>query len=253
MLIALSRKLALALFALLAGSIVLPAQPDTLQGLIVHPVFHGTLVLETSSGTIFVDPYGGAERFEAFGQPSLVLITHPHGDHLNAETLRGLDLTASTLIAPSAVLEKLPEDIAFAKVVALSNGEEAAIGGVGVRAVPMYNLPEEGARHPKGWGNGYILESGGQRVYISGDTEDIPEMRQLEDIDIAFVCMNLPYTMDVHQAADGVSAFRPAVVYPYHYRQGDGSFSDVELFRQMVGEKAPQVEVRLRDWYPNMD
>lgn len=249
----LSKKLALALFVLLAPSFVLSAQPDTLQGLIIHPVFHGTLVLETSSGMIFVDPYGGAERFKAFGQPRLVLITHPHGDHLNAETLRGLDLTAATLIAPNSVLEKLPEDIAFAKVAALSNGEEAAIGGVGVRAVPMYNLPETDARHPKGWGNGYVLESGGQRVYISGDTEDIPEMRQLEGIDVAFVCMNLPYTMDVHQAADGVSAFQPAVVYPYHYRQGDGSFSDIALFKQKVLEKAPQVDVRLRDWYTKAD
>ena len=101
--------------------------------------------------------------------------------------------------------------------------------------------------HPKGRGNGYVLELGGKRIYVSGDTEDIEEMRQLKGIDIAFVCMNLPFTMTVEQAADAVLAFKPKIVYPYHYR-GRGGFSDVEKFKQIVARE-PSIDVRLLDWY----
>ncbi len=110
----------------------------------------------------------------------------------------------------------------------------------------MYNLPEtEDSRHPKGWGNGYVFNMGGRRVYISGDTEDIQEMRNLEDIDVAFVCMNLPYTMGIDQAASAVAEFKPRVVYPYHYRNGDGTLSDVEQFKKMVNDKTDETEIRL--------
>ena len=112
----------------------------------------------------------------------------------------------------------------------------------------MYNLPEtEDSRHPKSRGNGYVLNLGGKRLYISGDTEDIPEMRTLQDIDIAFVCMNLPYTMTVEQAASAVLEFKPNIVYPFHYR-GKGGLADVEKFQQLVSEDQ-EIEVRLRDWY----
>lgn len=107
----------------------------------------------------------------------------------------------------------------------------------------MYNLREEALEfHPKGRGNGYIVELGGQRIYISGDTEDIPEMRQLTDIDIAFVCMNLPYTMTVESAASVVLDFKPKKVYPYHYKGTEG-FSDVEKFKSMVTERNKDIEV----------
>lgn len=132
----------------------------------------------------------------------------------------------------------------------LSNGEESEILGLTVQAVPMYNLPDDdSSRHPKGWGNGYVLTIGGDRLYFSGDTEDIPEMRMLSNIDYAFVCMNLPYTMDVDQAADAVLDFAPKVVYPYHYR-GQGGLSDVEKFKSLVNAGNPAIEVRLRNWYP---
>lgn len=116
-----------------------------------------------------------------------------------------------------------------------------------IRAVPMYNLPDDDeSRHPKGWGNGYILTLGEENIYFSGDTEDIPEMRELEDIDIAFVCMNLPYTMDVEQAASAVLDFQPAIVYPYHHRG-----QDIREFRKLVNRDNERIEVRLRDWYPD--
>ncbi len=109
----------------------------------------------------------------------------------------------------------------------------------------MYNLTEDRLRfHDKGRGNGYVLTVGGTRVYIAGDTEDIPEMRALQNIDVAFVPMNLPYTMTEEQAASGVNAFNPEVVYPYHY-QG----SDAEKFKELVEAGGGNTEVRLRDWY----
>jgi L-ascorbate metabolism protein UlaG (beta-lactamase superfamily) len=126
----------------------------------------------------------------------------------------------------------------------LANGETKSLHEIKIEAVPMYNLTQERLKfHDKGRGNGYVLRLGGKRVYISGDTEDIPEMRALKNIDVAFVCMNLPYTMDVTQAASAVREFRPRIVYPYHYRG-----SDVEKFKSLVGNDR-DVEVRLRDWY----
>jgi L-ascorbate metabolism protein UlaG (beta-lactamase superfamily) len=113
----------------------------------------------------------------------------------------------------------------------------------------MYNLPETAdSRHTKGRGNGYVINIGGKNIYISGDTEDIPEMRALKNIDVAFVCMNLPYTMDINQAASAVLAFKPKIVYPYHYR-GSGGLSDVAAFKKMVNEKDPKIDVRLAEWY----
>jgi len=115
--------------------------------------------------------------------------------------------------------------------------------------LPMYNLTADRQQfHPKGRGNGYVLTLGAKRIYISGDTEDIPEMRQLENIDVAFVCMNLPYTMDVEAAADAVLDFKPKIVYPYHYR-GKGGMSDLEEFRSIVGAGDGDIEVRLLKWY----
>ncbi len=115
----------------------------------------------------------------------------------------------------------------------------------------MYNLREDALQyHPKGRGNGYIVEFGGKRVYISGDTEDIPEMRQLKDIDMAFVCMNLPYTMTVESAASAVLDFKPKQVYPYHYR-GTEVFGVVEKFKSLVNKGNKDIEVIQLDWYKN--
>ncbi|WKN29713.1 MBL fold metallo-hydrolase [Porifericola rhodea] len=218
----------------------------------IQPVLHSTMVMKWNGKTIYTDPYGGEESFAQYAAPDLVLITDIHGDHLNVETLQALNLENSELIAPQAVIDQLEgSSVKFKKIHALANGEDTDWQDIKIEAVPMYNLPEtEDSRHPKGRGNGYILEVGGKRVYISGDTEDIPEMRNLKDIDVAFVCMNLPYTMDINQAADAVLAFKPAIVYPFHFRGGGGKFSDVESFKKMVNAKNDQIEVRLRKWYP---
>lgn len=214
----------------------------------INPITHGTLVLEHNGQVIYVDPYGGAAAFEGQKKPTLVLITDIHGDHLNLETLDGLDLSGATLVVPQAVADKLPAGTGKA-VEVIGNGQSKTFNGINIEAIPMYNLPESAdAPHTKGRGNGYVLALGGKQVYISGDTEDIQEMRGLKKIDLAFVCMNLPYTMDVDQAASAVSEFKPAIVYPYHYR-GTNGLSDVEKFKALVNASAPAVDVRLRNWY----
>lgn len=225
--------------------------PAKKGGIVLHPVVHATMILEWNGKTIYVDPYGGAEKFEGKPKADLILITDIHGDHLNIKTLEALDLSGAEFIVPSAVKEKMGDLASKAKKVwELANGESTEWDKIKVEAVPMYNLPEtDDSRHPKGRGNGYIVTMGGKRLYISGDTEDIDEMRKLKKIDVAFICMNLPYTMEEKQAASAVAEFQPKVVYPFHYRGGGGKFSDVEAFKKMVEEGSRNVEVKLLDWY----
>lgn len=205
----------------------------------VVPITHGSLLLKWQGKVIHVDPWS---RGNYEGQPSadLILITDIHGDHLDPEQIRKVRKEETIIVAPAAVQNTVPE----ARV--LSNGQTLEVLGIRIEAVPMYNLkrgPQPGALyHTKGRGNGYVLTLGSQRVYISGDTECIPEMKQLQNIDIAFVCMNLPYTMTPQEAAECVNAFRPKVVYPYHYRG-----SDLRAFQEAV--TAPGVEVRILEWY----
>lgn len=240
------------LFLSFTTSAVLAGQDEinTSEGVLtLTPILHGTLALEFNDKTIFVDPYGGGAKFEAFGNPDLILITDIHGDHLNLDTLGELNTENTTFVVPQAVKDKL-EGVDAKDIQVIANAEKKDWSGIGIEALPMYNLPETGdSRHPKGRGNGYILTFADKRVYLSGDTEDIPEMRALKNIDYAFVCMNLPYTMDVDQAASAVLEFAPGVVYPYHYRGGGGQFSDIEAFKTLVNSSNPSIEVRLRDWY----
>ena len=215
----------------------------------VQPITHGSVVLTWNDRNIYVDPYGGGALYEGLADPDLILITDIHGDHLNEATLNALNTANATLIVPQAVMDQLPEGMK-SKAQVIGNGESTMAQGVNISAIPMYNLPEdETSRHTKGRGNGYILTMGGKKVYFSGDTEDIPEMRALTGIDMAFVCMNLPYTMDINQAADAVLDFKPAMIYPYHYRGTDG-LADVAEFKKMVNDGNSQIEVRLKNWYP---
>ena len=232
----------------LAGDRIATEQGD----LIVHPVQHAMLLLQWNGKTIYVDPVGGAKVFAGLPRPDLVLVTDIHFDHLDPATLAGLIPAASQarIIAPKAVAEKLAQGPLSEKITVLAQGEKTELDGIVVRAVPMYNAtPERQKFHPKGRGIGYLVQLGGKTVYLAGDTEDIPEMRSLKGIDVAFLPMNLPYTMSVQQAADAVRQFKPKIVYPYHYRNGDGTKADLESFRTLVGRESG-VEVRLRQWYP---
>jgi len=220
---------------------------DTEAGPItVHPVSHASFVMETPKGTIYVDPVGDAAQYADFPPADLVLITHEHGDHYNAETLSALVGESTQLITNPAVFDMLPDDLK-GKATAVANAEMVQFAGMNIEAIPAYNMTEERKNfHPEGRDNGYVLNFDKFRVYISGDTEDIPEMRQLSDIDLAFVCMNLPFTMDVNAAASAVSEFAPTYVYPYHYRGRDGGTQDPEAFAKRVGT---DVEVKMGKWY----
>jgi L-ascorbate metabolism protein UlaG (beta-lactamase superfamily) len=222
---------------------------DTGNGaLTIQPITHGSLVLTWNNITMYVDPYGGGQAYQGVQPPDLILITDIHGDHLNPETLASIETGKATIIAPQAVADQLPDDLK-GKAVVLANGSKIEKLGIGIMAIPMYNIPDDkDARHTKGRGNGYVLSVGGKQIYVSGDTEDIPEMRALKNIDVAFICMNIPYTMDINQASSAVLEFKPKVVYPYHYR-GQGGLADVESFRKLVNAGNASIEVRLRNWY----
>jgi L-ascorbate metabolism protein UlaG (beta-lactamase superfamily) len=215
----------------------------------IVPIEHATAVLEWGAVTIYIDPVGGAAVFEGQKKPDLILITDIHGDHFSLETLQELKAIGATIIVPEAVAEKLPENME-SKIAVMDNGETAQFDQVTVTAIPMYNLREEALQfHTKGRGNGYVITLGEKRIYFSGDTEDIPEMRQLKNIDMAFICMNLPYTMTVESAADAVLEFKPKQVYPYHYR-GRPEVGDVSKFKELVNGSDPKIEVVQLDWYP---
>ncbi len=221
---------------------------ETESTLNIYPISHATAVLTSGKTTIYIDPTGGKEAFANYAAPTVVFITDIHGDHMSIKTLQALDLTATTLIAPAAVIEKLPADIAKT-LVTLNNGDSIDLPDLKAEAIPMYNLREEALRfHSKGRGNGYVLTLAGERLYFSGDTEDIPEMRALQNIDRAFVCMNLPYTMTVESAASAVLEFSPKKIYPYHYR-GTNGMIDVAKFKQLVNDAQKDIEVVQLNWY----
>lgn len=229
----------------------LPAADDiqTSKGpLKIQPLNHATLAMTWNGKTIYADPYEGAKTFERIATPDLILITDIHGDHFDPATLEALDLSHAVIVAPQAVVDKMSDKLK-SKAVVVNNGQTISKLDISITGIPMYNLPEApDAKHTKGRGNGYVLKIGDKTVYISGDTAGIPEMRSLKNIDIAFVCMNLPYTMDVPEAASAVLDFKPKIVYPYHYRGANG-MSDTEAFKKQVNASNASIDVRLRNWY----
>jgi L-ascorbate metabolism protein UlaG (beta-lactamase superfamily) len=218
--------------------------PDTIRtgmgDLKITPVHHGTVMLEHGGQVIVVDPYskGPVDRLP---KADLLLVTDVHSDHFDKDAIARVKKDSTVVVAPPAVAKDLPG----AK--ALENGQKMTVGTIGIEAIPMYNKvrgPEPGKLyHDKGRGNGYVLSLGDKRVYLSGDTECTEEMKALKDIDVAFVCMNLPYTMPPSEAAECIRAFKPKIVYPYHYRESNLA----DLTKALEGEKG--IEVRLRKWY----
>ncbi|EAS18564.1 putative metal-dependent hydrolase [Flavobacteria bacterium BBFL7] len=215
----------------------------------IMPISHATFAMKWDDKVFYIDPVGGIEAFKNMPEEDVILITDIHSDHLNLETLNGIRSEGSLLIVPEAVNEKIKEDQSDAEVI--HNDQSTSFDGFKVTAIPMYNLTEERLKfHEKGRGNGYVIEKNDYKVYISGDTEDIPEMRALQGIDKAFVCMNLPYTMTVESAADAVLDFAPVEVYPYHYRGTEGK-ADVIKFKKLVNTGNSDIQVNQLEWYLN--
>jgi L-ascorbate metabolism protein UlaG (beta-lactamase superfamily) len=230
-----------ALTVALVSSAALAATPEefstsagTLQ---LTPIQHASLMIKAGGKLMYVDPAQGS--YDGLPQADYILITDIHGDHMVPALVAKLKKPDTVILAPKAVAEKV------AGATVISNGETKTIGEFKIEAVPMYNMkPAADGQiyHEKGRGNGYVVTYGGKRFYFSGDTEGTPEMKALRNIDVAFVCMNLPYTMTAQDAAVAVRAFHPAVVYPYHYRG-----QDTAAFAKAL--EGTGIDVRLRDWY----
>jgi L-ascorbate metabolism protein UlaG (beta-lactamase superfamily) len=206
----------------------------------ITPLYHASTLIEAGGKAIYLDPAKPA-KFDGHPKADLILITDIHGDHMDPASIAAVSKSGTEILAAPAVVAT----VTSAKPIA--NGETKAMMGWTIEAIPSYNLkrgPAPGKLfHDKGRGNGYVLTYGGMRFYFSGDTEGVPEMRALKNIDVAFVCMNLPYTMPPDDAAEAVKAFHPKIVIPYHYRG-----SDLAVFQK--GLEGTGIEVRLLEWYP---
>jgi len=215
--------------------------PTSAGAVKITPLNHASILIQAVGKTIYLDPAKPA-RFFGMPKADLILITDIHGDHMDPDAIKEISKAETEILAPPAVVQT----VTAAKPIA--NGETKSWQGWTIEAIPAYNLkrgPEPGKfYHDKGRGNGYVLTFGDKRFYFSGDTEGIPEMRALKNIDVAFVCMNLPYTMPPEEAAEAVKAFHPKMVIPYHYRG-----SDVTVFQKAV--EAAGVQVRIMNFYPN--
>ncbi len=209
---------------------------------VIHPINHASFVMRWKDRYVYNDPVGGSSPYTGIPRASLILISHSHSDHFDAATLSAVKQNDTVIIAPAAVYSSLSVALK-AQTIPLSNGSSTNVLGIQVEAIPAYN-----ANHPKGTGNGYVVTLGGRRIFMSGDTGNIAEMRALTDIDVAFVCMNVPFTMTLAEAVTAVRAFRPRVTYPYHYRNQDNTQANVASFRQQISAD-PSLEVRLRKWY----
>ena len=205
----------------------------------ITPLNHASTLIEAGGKTIYLDPAKPAKLDGP--KADLILVTDIHGDHMDPDSEKAVSKEGTEIFAPPAVVQT----VTLAKPIA--NGETKTWGAWTIKAIPAYNLkrgPSPGKLfHDKGRGNGYVLAYGGKRFYFSGDTEGVPEMRALKNIDVAFICMNLPYTMPPEEAADAVKAFHPKVVIPYHYRG-----SDLSVFTKALAGTG--IEVRLLEWYP---
>jgi len=212
--------------------------PTSLGALEITFIGHGSLGFAIDGKVLYVDPVRREADYGRLPKADIALITHAHGDHLNPEALAACRKPETVVIVAADCEGKVDGALV------LHNGEERQVGEVVVRAVPAYNVLHQRSPgvpfHAKGQGNGYVLTFGDTRVYVAGDTENTPEMKALERIDVAFLPMNLPYTMTPEMVADAARAFRPRILYPYHYGETDPA----RLVALLAGEKGIEVRVR---------
>jgi L-ascorbate metabolism protein UlaG (beta-lactamase superfamily) len=200
---------------------------------------HGSLMFTYKNIVIHVDPFSKLADYSKLPTANLILITHEHRDHLDPSALEAVRTDRTTVILTETCAAKMPGGIV------MRNGDVEAVGGLTIEAVPAYNLvhmrSEGMPYHPKGIGNGYVIAFAEKRVYVAGDTENIPEMKNLKHIDYAFLPMNLPYTMTPEMVADAANAFKPRVLYPYHFGDTDTN----QLVALM--KRSPEMEIRVRN------
>ena len=206
--------------------------------LLITFIGHGTLMFKFNDLVVHADPVSWYADYDKMPKADIILVTHHHGDHLDPKAIKLISKKETKVILTKSCVEKFKDGIA------LANGDEKIISDISVLAVPAYNLVhkrDDGtAFHPKGVGNGYIVTFGNKKVYIAGDTENFPEMKDFKDIDIAFLPMNLPYTMTPEMVADAVDVIEPKVLYPYHF--GETNTDDL---LKLLNDKT-DIEVRIR-------
>ena len=198
-------------------------QKDTIEtsagNLEITFIGHASLILQFDKKIIQVDPFSRMADYSKLPKADLILLTHHHHDHLDSEALRHVRTENTKVILTATCAEQVEGGII------MKNGDVQTIEGITIEAIPAYNLIHKRENgqfyHPRGEGNGYVLTFGDKRIYIAGDTENTPEMKALKNIDIAFLPMNLPYTMSPEMVADAAKAFRPKILYPYHYGDTD--------------------------------
>jgi L-ascorbate metabolism protein UlaG (beta-lactamase superfamily) len=199
---------------------------------------HASLMMSFGGKSIQVDPYGQLADYSKLPKADLIFLTHDHPDHLDPAALRSVRTTNTVVVLPPVCAGKETGGTV------MTNGDARTVLGIKVEAVPAYNVVHKRAGgpvfHPKGEGNGYVLTFGDKRIYVGGDTENTPEMKALKSIDCAFLPMNLPYTMTPEMVADAARAFKPKILYPYHY----GDTNPAKLAELLKG--APDIEVRVR-------
>lgn len=240
-------KISLMLFILAAGFAVAGAFlqkleedsiPTSKGDLRISFVGHASLFLTHDGKVVHIDPVSGEGDYRSFPKADLILITHEHYDHLDAEAIRLLRKPGTQVVVSQACAGKIKD------AVVMKNGDQKTFQGFEVKAVPAYNIlhkrPDGAPFHPKGIGNGYVITLGDKRIYIAGDTEPIQEMKSLGAVDIAFLPMNLPYTMTPEMTAEAARTIKPKILYPYHFGETDTS----KLVRLL--ESFPGIEVRIR-------
>ena len=212
--------------------------PTSAGDLAISFLGHGSLLMSFAGKTIYVDPYSDVADYSGLPKADLILVTHEHGDHLDLKAIGHIRKATTDMVISQSCASQLPDGHV------MHNGDTHTAAGIAIEAVPAYNLLHKRDNgqpfHPKGIGNGYILTFDDLRVYIAGDTEDIPEMKRLSDIDCAFLPMNLPYTMTPEMVADAARSFQPKILYPYHFGRTDTA-KIMELLRDQPG-----IEVRIR-------
>lgn len=213
--------------------------PTSIGDLEITFLGHGSLMFDFNGLNISVDPYSRMADYANLPQADLILLTHEHQDHLDLNALGEVRKDETEIVLAETCAAQVNGGIV------MRNGDRRSVLGIEIEAVPAYNLVHKRENgqpfHPKGIGNGYVLTFGDQRVYIAGDTENTPEMKSLSDIDIAFLPMNLPFTMTPEMVADAVKAFRPKILYPYHFGNTDTSKIEALL------EDEQGIEVRIRN------
>lgn len=210
---------------------------------VIHPVGHATFVLSWNGRMIYNDPTNGAAAYTSFPKADLTLVSHGHGDHYDPATLAAVRAPGGLIIAPAAVYNLANFASLRPNAIALGYGQSTNVMGLNVEAVPAYN-----GNHPYGNNNAYVITLGGKRIFTSGDCGDGMEIRGVTNIDVAFLCMNLPFTTNALGATNIIRAMRPKVIYPYHYRDQSGTMTNPPVFKQWLGQDLG-IEVRLRKWY----